>query len=140
MAKNWKVGEAVKAIKDGDKQAITDIARRFPLFAVKAAMVNDAAVELLDAVPEFITARKMEAVLKSGLSATTSDLDEDEEVEAEEGEEAPKRGRKPKKKDEEEVKETKKRGRKPKKVVEEEEEAEEDEDDDEEEDDDFDFD
>lgn len=64
MAKNWKVGEAVRAIKEGNKEDILDIGRRFPLFANLAAQVNDAGVTLLDCVPEYCSARKIESVLK----------------------------------------------------------------------------
>lgn len=64
MAKNWKVGEAVRAIKEGNKEDILDIGRRFPLFANLAAQVNDAGATLLDCVPEYCSARKIESVLK----------------------------------------------------------------------------
>ena len=47
MAKNWKVGEAVRAIKSGNKEDILDIGRRFPLFANLAAQVNEAGVSML---------------------------------------------------------------------------------------------
>lgn len=95
MAKNWKVAEAVNAIRNGDKDAIADIGRRFPLFAVNAATVNDGAMGLIEAIPEFITVRKMESVLKKGVddSEVESEEDEIDEVEEEEEEEV-----KPKKK------------------------------------------
>ena len=64
MAKNWKVGEAVKAIKSGNKEDILDIGRRFPLFANLAAQVNEAGVAMLECVPDYCTARKIESVLK----------------------------------------------------------------------------
>lgn len=82
MAKNWKVGEAVKAIKAGNKEDILDIGRRFPLFANLAAQTNEAGVALLDCVPDYCTARKIESVLKG-------DVQETETEEAEEVEEAP---------------------------------------------------
>ena len=84
MAKNWKVGEAVQAIKTGNKEDIMDIGRRFPLFANLAAQVNEAGVALLDCVPEYCTARKIESVLKGDVQEASED---DEAVE----EEAPKK-------------------------------------------------
>lgn len=64
MAKNWKVGEAVKAVQIGNVEDVLDIGRRFPLFARLAAQTNEAGVALLDCVPDYVTARKLESVLK----------------------------------------------------------------------------
>lgn len=80
MAKNWKVGEAVKAVKSGNKADILDIGRRFPLFANLAAQLNDAGVQLLDCIPEYVSARKLESVLKGDVQPT----EEEEETEVEE--------------------------------------------------------
>ena len=82
MAKNWKVGEAVKAIKAGNKEDIMDIGRRFPLFANLAAQTNEAGVALLDCVPDYCTARKIESVLKGDVQETETD-DAEETVEEE---------------------------------------------------------
>ena len=90
MAKNWKVAEAVNAIRDGDKDAIADIGRRFPLFAVNAATVNDGAMGLIEAIPEFITVRKMESVLKKGVDDSEVESEEDE-IDEEEEEVKPKK-------------------------------------------------
>lgn len=94
MAKTWSVSEAVKAINAGDKEAIADIGKRFPQFAVAAAKVgdNEGAMTILGALPEHVTARKVEAILKDGVDEDTDaeTTDDDEEVE----EEKPKRGRK----------------------------------------------
>lgn len=80
MAKNWKVGEAVKAIQAGNKEDIMDIGRRFPLFANLAAQVNEAGVAMLDCVPDYCTARKIESVLKGDVQEVAEDT-EDEGVE-----------------------------------------------------------
>lgn len=80
MAKNWKVGEAVKAIKAGNKEDILDIGRRFPLFANLAAQVNDAGIALLECVPEYCSARKIESVLKDGVQESSEDEGAEEEV------------------------------------------------------------
>lgn len=94
MAKTWSVSEAVKAINAGDKEAIADIGKRFPQFAVAAAKVgdNEGAMTILGALPEHVTARKVEAILKDGVDEDTDaeTSEDDEEVE----EEKPKRGRK----------------------------------------------
>ena len=82
MAKNWKVGEAVQAIKAGNKEDILDIGRRFPLFANLAAQVNEAGVALLDCVPEYCTARKIESVLKGDVQEAAEGEGEGAEEEA----------------------------------------------------------
>ena len=82
MAKNWKVGEAVRAIQAGNKEDIMDIGRRFPLFANLAAKVNEAGVAMLDCVPEYCTARKIESVLKGDVQESGDGEDEAAEDEA----------------------------------------------------------
>lgn len=77
MAKNWKVGEAVRAIKAGNKEDILDIGRRFPLFANLAAQVNEAGVALLDCVPEYCSARKIESVLKGDVQESEDEGSEE---------------------------------------------------------------
>lgn len=69
MAKNWKVGEAVRAIMSGNKEDILDIGRRFPLFLNLASQTNEAGAKLLDCVPDYVTARKIEAVLKGDVTS-----------------------------------------------------------------------
>lgn len=86
MAKNWKFGEAVRAIKAGNKEDIMDIGRRFPLFLNLATQVNEAGVTLIDCVPDYCTARKIESVLKGDVQESEAET-EDEAVE----EEAPKK-------------------------------------------------
>lgn len=81
MAKNWKVAEAVIAIKGGDKSAIADIGRRFPLFAVTAAQVNNEAIAILECLPDYCTARKIESVLKEGVGPVEDDVEDDVEDE-----------------------------------------------------------
>lgn len=74
MAKNWTVAEAVEAILKGDKEAIKDLGKRFPNLTVAIAKMgeNAGALEIINALPSHVTARKVEAILKG---------DEDEEVE-----------------------------------------------------------
>lgn len=88
MAKNWKVGEAVRAIQSGNKEDIMDIGRRFPLFANLAAQVNEAGVALLDCVPEYCSARKIESVLKGDVQETP-ETETEEEVEEKPAKKAP---------------------------------------------------
>lgn len=108
MATNYTVGQAFDIVNEGkDVEAIADIARRFPLVAVysaKLAPVADAASELLNSLPDYMTARKVEKGLRGAVGADVDD-EADAEVEAETGaepvEEAPKkRGRKAKAKPE----------------------------------------
>ena len=59
-----------------------DIGRRFPLFANLAAQVNEAGVAMLDCVPEYCTARKIESVLKGDVQESGDGDDEAAEDEA----------------------------------------------------------
>lgn len=70
MAKKWMVGEAIKALKSGDKEARLDLGRRFPLFCTSTFE------EILNAI-DFISVRKIEKVLRGGA------LDDEDDVEAE---------------------------------------------------------
>ena len=99
MAKNWKVGEAVRAIQAGNKEDIMDIGRRFPLFANLAAQVNEAGVAMLDCVPEYCTARKIESVLKGDVQEAADDDREEEEAPVEKKAPAKKAAAKAKKED-----------------------------------------
>lgn len=83
MARNWKFGEAVRAIQAGNKEEIQDIGRRFPLFANLAAQVNEAGAALIDCVPDYCTARKIESVLKGDIQETPEGEGEEEAVEEE---------------------------------------------------------
>ena len=82
MAKNWKLGEAVRAIQAGNKEDIIDLGRRFPLFSNLAAQVNEAGMALIDCVPDYCTARKIESVLKGDVQEAAEGEDEGAEEEA----------------------------------------------------------
>jgi hypothetical protein len=88
MAISWKVSEAIVEIQNGNKEAIQDIGKRFPLFANLAARVNsEAAIEIFKACPDYLTVRKVEDVLKEGVN---SDSDSDSDVDNDNAEEKPK--------------------------------------------------
>lgn len=82
MAKNWKLGEAVRAIQAGNKEDIIDLGRRFPLFSNLAAQVNEAGMAIIDCVPDYCTARKIESVLKGDVQESAEGEDEGAEEEA----------------------------------------------------------
>lgn len=79
MAKNWKVGEAVEAIRAGNATDIIDVGRRFPLFTVLAAQVNDAGLKILNAMPDYMTARKVESLLKGEAQDPSDEGSDDSE-------------------------------------------------------------
>jgi hypothetical protein len=98
MAKNWTVAEATKEILAGNKEAIVDVGRRFPLAALAIAKAGENAADILGAM-SFITVRKIESILKDGVTVTEDDEEgiEDPVAKAEEKkekEEPKKRGRK----------------------------------------------
>lgn len=88
MAQNWNVKQALAAINKGNKEAITDIGRRFPLTSNILARIGEdkAAGELINAIPDYITVRKIESILKDGVQVDDSDndVDVDDEIEADE--------------------------------------------------------
>lgn len=98
MAKNYTPKELFNVIVDGtDIEALTDIGRRYPLLTVKLAKLAPVAgdvAEVLGALPDYLSARKLEKTLRGGAPEAEADT-EDEAVEEEKP--APKkRGRKPK--------------------------------------------
>lgn len=88
MATNWTLAQAKKVITEGtDLAAITDIGRRFPLTALAIAKIgdNEGATMLINALPEHITARKIESVLKDGIADSgANDYDDAEDAEHDE--------------------------------------------------------
>jgi hypothetical protein len=94
MAMNWTVGEAAKVIIEGtDKAAMMDIGRRFPLFSMEVAKIGEKGLVLFEAIGklDYLTARKFEAALKSGVEDTYA-----EKVEAEPKKESKKESKKEK--------------------------------------------
>lgn len=104
MAKNYTPKELFNVIVDGtDIEALTDIGRRYPLLTVKLAKLAPVAgdvAEILSALPDYLSARKLEKTIRGGApeAADEADAETDTDNEAvEEEKPAPKkRGRKPK--------------------------------------------
>lgn len=88
MAKNYTFNEAVKIIAKGtDLEAITDIGRRYPVLAHKIAVVTAKAgeefVDLMGYMPDYLTANKVNTVIKACITAFGSNEDaEDTDAEA----------------------------------------------------------
>lgn len=79
MATNWSGSEAIRIIIEGtDKEAIYDITKRFPLISLAAAK-NDI-LTIASAIPENVSMRKLESMLKGEVKEADEDQD-DEEVE-----------------------------------------------------------
>ena len=92
MATNWTLAQAKKVITEGtDLAAITDIRRRFPLTALAIAKIgdNEGATTIINALPEHITARKIESVLKDGIADSGANDDDDDDAEDAERDEKP---------------------------------------------------
>ena len=92
MATNWTLAQAKKVITEGtDLAAITDIGRRFPLTALAIAKIgdNEGATTIINALPEHITARKIESVLKDGIADSGVNDDDDDDAEDAEHDEKP---------------------------------------------------
>lgn len=80
MAKTWTIREAYNAIKAGDKDAIADFGKRFPLVTTALAQAgNNVGLDaFMNALPDRVTTRTVEMVLKEGVQP----VEDDEEVEA----------------------------------------------------------
>ena len=107
MATNWTLAEATKEILAGNKEAIQDVGRRFPLTANAIASMgnNTGALTLINAMPDYITARKIEAILKDGVQES-DDVEEaietkEEDVKEEKPAKKEKAEKKPAKKEKE---------------------------------------
>ena len=88
MAKNYTFNEAVKIIAKGtDLEAITDIGRRYPVLAHKVAVITAKAgeefVDLMGYMPDYLTANKVNAAIKAGITESDSDDEDAEDTEAE---------------------------------------------------------
>lgn len=79
MAKNWSLKEAANEILAGNKEAIVDVGRRFPLTAnaIAAMGKNDGALTIIGALPDHISARKIESVLKDGVQEIDDEAEEE---------------------------------------------------------------
>lgn len=99
MAKNYTFAEAVRIINEGrDVEAITDIGRRYPILLHKVTRVATLAgndfVDLMNYMPDYLTANKVNTALKATVGETTdadtdNDADTTEETTAPTVEEAP---------------------------------------------------
>lgn len=77
MAKNWSAKEAIVVLAQGkDKAAIQDIGRRFPLFATAGSRGVEGLLEIIQALPDNITVRKVEGVLKEGVGEYEEEKEE----------------------------------------------------------------
>lgn len=77
MAKNWMIPEVVTAMVDGDESAIQDFTKRNPLASNLIAKAisgdTDAMVKFFMNVPEYLSLRKMESVLKEDVEPFEED-------------------------------------------------------------------
>lgn len=79
MAKTWTIREAYEALKAGDKDAIADFGKRFPLVTTALAQAgNNAGLDaFMNALPDRVTTRTVEMVLKEGVQPVDEDADEE---------------------------------------------------------------
>lgn len=98
MARNYQIGEAVEIIAKGeDAVAIQDLGRRYPLLVAKIAKAvggtnADAVVEMFNFMPEYVSANKVNKLVKTQLGVDGSEKaedDADEDVEEKPAKKAP---------------------------------------------------
>lgn len=88
MAKNWTIKEATQEFMKGNKEAIADIGRRFPLLSYLLAgslSGNVGAIEtLLKSLPDNLTCNKVNGLLKSeAVEEVENDEEENEQKDSE---------------------------------------------------------
>jgi len=92
MAKNWTIAEAVTEFQKGNKEAILDIGKRFPLLSnlisQTVAAKSPAAIELLGSLADYNTCNKINSALKAGIEVSDEETDTDEDG-SDEAEEKP---------------------------------------------------
>lgn len=107
MAKNYSAFEAAKIINSGltkkNAAEYMDITRRFPFFAANCMKLNEAGMELIEMLPDYISARKINKSFKDKLGiddekVTDDDIPDEIEEEEEEEEKPAKKAKKDKKK------------------------------------------
>ena len=115
MAKNWTLKEIVKAVVEGGdayKEMASDAGRRFPISVSMVTGIiagsNDTAKEFLvsltESFPDYLTVRKIEKVLKTGVD-DVDDSDDDEEEEKKPAKKEKKPAKKSKKEEDDEEEE-----------------------------------
>lgn len=90
MAKVWTLAEAFNALKEHDKASIMDFGNRFPLSTHALEQAREAEI-LLNALPDHITMRKLEAALKEGVKPAPET--DEEAMTPEEAKEAKEKGK-----------------------------------------------
>lgn len=105
MAKNWTIAEAIAAYSNNDKNAITDIGKRFPLIADLISRVvsgdKEATMKLFGLLPEYNTLNRLNTAAKEDLTDEDAETEE-EETEVEEKKPAKKAKKSEPEEDEEE--------------------------------------
>lgn len=81
MAKNYSFKEAVEIITAGkDFEAIADIGRRYPILVAKvakvAALAGDSFTDIVNFIPDFVTANKVNTLIKNKLLGGADEADE----------------------------------------------------------------
>lgn len=95
MAKNYTLKEAANIIAEGTKKdEIIDIGRRFPLLAVSLtatiAKAGDTFLDFINYMPEYMTANKVNSLMKAGVYDTSTNADDTtDDTTDEEAEEKP---------------------------------------------------
>lgn len=108
MAKNYNIGEVVKIVAEGkDFEAIMDIGRRYPLLMNKVTklvtLAGETASDLFNYMPEYLTANKVNKMIKDAvLDGESDEADETEEKDITESEKKAKKAKKAKKEEVEE--------------------------------------
>lgn len=94
MAKNWTITEVANSIKNNDMESMLDFGKRYPittnlLTAILATATHPFVIAFFNVFPEYITAEKIEKMLKSQIEDGTfgtpsiscsEDIDEDEDA------------------------------------------------------------
>lgn len=96
MAKNYTLSEAVEIIAKGTNlEEMMDLGRRFPVLSLKiaavAAKAGDDFIDLMSYLPEYLTANKVNTLIKAAITDSGNKSEDEAEDEEETEEEAPKK-------------------------------------------------
>lgn len=83
MATNYTFAQACAIINEGTNiEAITDIGRRYPVLLHKVTQVTtlagDKFIDLMNFMPDYLTANKVNSAMKAAAGTTTTDAGDDE--------------------------------------------------------------
>jgi len=81
MARNYTIAEAARIVREGtDKVALIDLGKKFPLTMLQLAKLNEVGFNFVAVMPEKVTTRKIEMILRGDVEVDEESENEKPEV------------------------------------------------------------